>query len=372
MVVRFEASVDVYCCSKCGLGSDFPFGHRLLEHRWCEKKAHTGLENNNLRVFRSQIDLYCREQFKWKPYQEASTFVPDALLVDANLWCSVTPLIHFAIVEFQYGDMVLRQFGFHQPIPYIDTDHDYLHDYDERGRAEVQWEVVHAEYINMWNDRASTVPHRAPSDEYDFDFERSEYLAYFMNNGKPYLTTVDEREECRRYKKKYGGKGESSRAAARAVRNVEWPRDRTGWPPSWEERVQMPSPVIWERGSAPTNVSPEVVPSPLDTHGFDSADLYRPEFDRPQSPIYADFGQSLDMQNFMSTSDIMGMDSGYMNIFTTPPPMPIVNDEPSYNEEDAEEDTEEPLRAARRAQKPPQSYLSTTSVHGQKLRKKNK
>ncbi|KAK8669350.1 hypothetical protein V6N13_106783 [Hibiscus sabdariffa] len=49
----------------------------------------------------------CR-QFKWKPYQEASTFVPDALLVDANLWCSVTPLIHFAIVEFQFADMVLR------------------------------------------------------------------------------------------------------------------------------------------------------------------------------------------------------------------------------------------------------------------------
>ncbi|KAK8689302.1 hypothetical protein V6N13_088024 [Hibiscus sabdariffa] len=299
----------------------------------------------------------------WTPITRTSVQFP--------LVASVTPLIHFAIVEFQYGDRVLRQFGFHQPIPYIDTDHDYLHDYDERGRAEVQWEVVHAEYINMWNDRVSTVPHRAPSDEYDFDFERSEYLTYFMNNGKPYLTTVDEREECRRYKKKYGGKGESSRAAARAVQNVEWPRDTTGWPASWGERVEMPSPVIWERGSAPTNVSPEVVPSPLDTHGFDSADLYRPEFDPPQSPIYTDFGQSFDMQNFMSSSALhMGMDSGDMDIFTTPPPMPTVNEDPSYNEEDAEEDSEEPLRAAHRARKPPQSYLSTTSVHGQKLRKK--
>ncbi|KAK8669349.1 hypothetical protein V6N13_106782 [Hibiscus sabdariffa] len=129
----------------------------------------------------------------------------------------------------------------------------------------------------------------------------------------------------------------------------------------------MPSPVIWERGSGPTNVSLEVVPSSSDTHGFDAADLYRPMFDPPQSPIYADFGQSLDMQNFMSSSDIMGMHNGYMNIFTTPPPMPTINEDPSYNEED----TEKPHRPAR-ARKPPQSYLSTTSAHGQKLRKKIK
>ncbi|KAK8650719.1 hypothetical protein V6N13_140346 [Hibiscus sabdariffa] len=61
--------------------------------------------------------------------------------------------------------------------------------------------------------------------------------------------------------------------------------------------------------------------------------------------------------------------SGYVDFFTTPPSMPSVTEDVSYDDDDAEEDPDAAQRP-QRARRAPRSYLSTTPRHGQKLRKK--
>ncbi|KAK8691616.1 hypothetical protein V6N13_075117 [Hibiscus sabdariffa] len=75
------------------------------------------------------------------------------------------------------------------------------------------------------------------------------------------------------------------------------------------------------------------------------------------------------MQNFLNSPEITGGHGGYMDFFT-PPPMPSVTEE--EDEEATEAAVEDPNAAHRpqRARRPPQSYLSTTPRHGQKLHKK--
>ncbi|KAL4318834.1 hypothetical protein GQ457_18G010860 [Hibiscus cannabinus] len=111
--------------------------------------------------------------------------VSDYLMVDSTSWCNFTPFIHFAIIGFQFGDRVLRQFGFHQPIAQIPPDLDFFHEFDGCRRADVNWKVVHAQYVNMWNNRGSSLPVHTQIQVDDFDFESLEYNIYYCNNGKP-------------------------------------------------------------------------------------------------------------------------------------------------------------------------------------------
>ncbi|KAK8593933.1 hypothetical protein V6N12_046006 [Hibiscus sabdariffa] len=56
--------------------------------------------------------------------------------------------------------------------------------------------------------------------------------------------------------------------------------------------------------------------------------------------MYSNFGVNMDfqeMQKFLNSPDIMGGQSGYMDFFTTPPPMRSVTEEVSYTEEEDEE-----------------------------------
>ena len=178
-------------------------------------------------------------EFIWKAYDDR-IFVPDYLMFDSQLWCSVAPLIHFSTVEFHFPDRVLRQFGFHQPILGIPRDHYFLHAYDGRGKAETDWEAVHVEYITLWANRALALPVRYPIEGADFDFESSEYIQWYRHHGKPFLTTVEGREECERYRKKYGGKGKASAGTSRSSNLSS--QNTEGWPTTWEPDMSNVTP----------------------------------------------------------------------------------------------------------------------------------
>ena len=43
--------------------------------------------------------------------------LPHYCIVRKDIWCTISPLICFHIVEWHRPDRVLQQFGFHQGIP---------------------------------------------------------------------------------------------------------------------------------------------------------------------------------------------------------------------------------------------------------------
>ncbi|KAE8695337.1 Homeobox-leucine zipper protein HAT9 [Hibiscus syriacus] len=148
---------------------DFP-----LAERWRHKIEGTGLMHHNSKEFRLKIDIKGKK-------------------------------------EIQFADRVLRQLGFHQPIPQSPWDHDllqnldggrqvnwvethdHLHRFDGRRKENVDWVKKHATYINAWNNRVLFMPTLDPIQDDDFNFETSAYLDYFWDNGKLFLTTMVER-----------------------------------------------------------------------------------------------------------------------------------------------------------------------------------
>ncbi|KAL4383414.1 hypothetical protein GQ457_15G021770 [Hibiscus cannabinus] len=78
-----------------------------------------------------------------------------------------------------------------------------MHNLDERGMVIIQWELGHAKYIGMWNTIYSSFPYHTQIQAGDFDWGNSQYLLYYRNNVKPYMTTLEGQEECRKYKNKW-------------------------------------------------------------------------------------------------------------------------------------------------------------------------
>ncbi|KAL4386426.1 hypothetical protein GQ457_09G017080 [Hibiscus cannabinus] len=97
----------------CAGPTEFP-----LATRWHNKKEKKALEHKGTIEVRMLIDMWCESQFIWRPYLDEELFVliPESAYDDVENQCSVMPLIHFALVEMFYGNWVLRQFGYHQPI----------------------------------------------------------------------------------------------------------------------------------------------------------------------------------------------------------------------------------------------------------------
>ncbi|KAE8690633.1 hypothetical protein F3Y22_tig00110893pilonHSYRG00153 [Hibiscus syriacus] len=302
----------------------------------------TGLVHNNIKEFRLKIDIKAKKEFNWRPYINAEIFalVSHDILDGFQYWCVVTPLINFAFVEIQFGDRVLRQFHVHQPIlrslwdhdllqnldgrrqvNWVET-HDDLHRFDGRRKENVNWVEKHATYINAWNNRASFMSTLDNNQDDDFNFETPTYLAYFWDNGKPFLTTMVERRQFFRFKKRFG--------------KTEYSLPSVSGSLSQQPEAEM------------TDVD-NSVPQPFDDtgslhHAFDDSTVpaYIPEFVQSEAPIYSPmFSSSYDFEHMAVQ-------------------MPPMNEEDGYH-------TPEQPQQPQRIRRPPRHYHSTTPRHRQQL-----
>ncbi|KAL4284135.1 hypothetical protein GQ457_16G009180 [Hibiscus cannabinus] len=123
----------------CPAPSEFP-----LATRWRQRKDRA-LDHKVTLAVRMLIDMCCESEFIWRPYLHEDVFglIPERAYEDAENWCSIMPLIHFALVEMFYGNRVLRQFGFHQPVPAAPRNMDELEQIDTRGKTEKNWPLTH-------------------------------------------------------------------------------------------------------------------------------------------------------------------------------------------------------------------------------------
>ncbi|KAL4385418.1 hypothetical protein GQ457_15G009850 [Hibiscus cannabinus] len=175
----------------CPAPSEFP-----LATRWRQRKDRKALDHKVTLAVRMLIDMCCESEFIWRPYLHEDVFglIPERAYEDAENWCSIMPLIHFALVEMFYGNRVLRQFGFHQPVPAAPRNMDELEQIDTRGKTEKNWPLTHREYVDSWTARATTRPSCYPITPDDFDLSRSEYHQWLLRSSQLILTTEAERE----------------------------------------------------------------------------------------------------------------------------------------------------------------------------------
>ncbi|XP_038688495.1 serine/threonine-protein phosphatase 7 long form homolog [Tripterygium wilfordii] len=107
---------------------------------------------------RDELDQQEPNQVQWMPYTAGR--LADALVICINgnrIWRAVVPLICFEIVEFQFPDRVMRQFGISQHIPTPVDTNESLHDLNRRGKDNVDWVVKNATWLAYWDDRLSHI-----------------------------------------------------------------------------------------------------------------------------------------------------------------------------------------------------------------------
>ncbi|XP_016702058.2 protein MAINTENANCE OF MERISTEMS-like [Gossypium hirsutum] len=70
-------------------------------------------QSYNVPLYRLMIEQYARDGFIWTPYRtlEITAVVPSSAYVHSYIWCTNAPIINFNMVEWYYGDRVLRQFA---------------------------------------------------------------------------------------------------------------------------------------------------------------------------------------------------------------------------------------------------------------------
>ncbi|KAL4271461.1 hypothetical protein GQ457_13G018840 [Hibiscus cannabinus] len=125
-------------------------------------------------------------EFILRPYLDEDVFglIPNRAFDDAENWCAVMSLIHFALVEMFYGDRVLRKFGYHQPMPNQPVNMDEYEQIDTRGKSEKNWPVKHAQYVDLWNTRATRRPRCDPLSADNFDLSRCVYHQWLVEHRR--------------------------------------------------------------------------------------------------------------------------------------------------------------------------------------------
>ncbi|RYR75425.1 hypothetical protein Ahy_A02g010080 [Arachis hypogaea] len=108
-----------------------------LASRWSGYNPSGSEKGPRVQMWRLRIDRLQDGEFLWMSYT-----TPDVLQVvhpevleprHMALWCSVTALIYFAVIEWHQIDRVLPQFGGVQPIPHPALNIDFLMSKDGRG-----------------------------------------------------------------------------------------------------------------------------------------------------------------------------------------------------------------------------------------------
>ncbi|WJZ84265.1 hypothetical protein VitviT2T_003876 [Vitis vinifera] len=89
-----------------------------------------------------------------RPYvDDMNVSLPNYCTARKDIWCTISPLICFHIIEWHRPDRVLRQFGFRQGIPQPCDNESILHKCDLKGRHDVDWTTRHGDYIQRWSSR---------------------------------------------------------------------------------------------------------------------------------------------------------------------------------------------------------------------------
>ncbi|KAK9140067.1 hypothetical protein Scep_009748 [Stephania cephalantha] len=111
-----------------------------------------------LTKYRETIDMQAPDEVIWGPYPEAVIMdLPAYCSSGRAIWRTRAPLIFFCVVEMYNPDRVMRQFGFRQMIPPLQSTNMQLHKIDLRGRRIRIGAPEHSAYVCMWNERASNI-----------------------------------------------------------------------------------------------------------------------------------------------------------------------------------------------------------------------
>ncbi|KAH1188520.1 Serine/threonine-protein phosphatase 7 long form [Glycine max] len=128
--------------------------NKPLGHRWL-RRGNQHIDNDDLIVFRRNLDIMKRHEFLWEPYTTTvMSMLPPICLVGSVAWCAVVPLICFHVVEWHQPDRVLRQFGMQQPIPESSSQPQNIHGLTLKGKQDENWFQLLAPMISQWNNRA--------------------------------------------------------------------------------------------------------------------------------------------------------------------------------------------------------------------------
>ncbi|KAL4376426.1 hypothetical protein GQ457_02G033440 [Hibiscus cannabinus] len=383
-----------------------------VEMIWHNKKEKRALEHKVTIEVRMLIDKWCESQFIWRPYLDEELFVliPERAYDDVDNWCSIMPLIHFALVEMFYGNRVLRQFGYHQPVPEMPLNMDEYEMIDTRGKSDSNWPVKHGEYIEKWNARATTRPRCDPLTTDDFDLSSSSYHYWLLQNSRPKLTTQADRDAwfllfpSSGLRRGTSGSGSSSSAAAGgsrgargrgAGRGAAKPEPEpepeyahqveegdvqfdtgsyavTHGEPSWETAIQYSSVgddtsgQLW-RGQQPWS-----------DVGGNFGNCYVPQFivSQPQSfdtqPVGVDYMSSVMATTSLSSPLVStGVGGAGPSIFTTPRRMNVESEEDN-DDEDSGDDGDGDRRGEGRVRNAPRRYDDTGSLHRQTLTRRRR
>ncbi|KAL4347549.1 hypothetical protein GQ457_17G024230 [Hibiscus cannabinus] len=343
----------------CAGPSEFP-----LATRWHNKKEKRALEHKVTIEVRMLIDKWCESQFIWRPYLDEGLLVliPERAYDDVDNWCSIMSLIHFALVEMFYGNRVLRQFGYHQPVPEMPLNMDEYEMIDTRGKSDSNWPLKHAEYIEKWNARATTRPRCDPLTTDDFDLSSSSYHYWFLQNSRPKLTTQADLDAwfllfpSSGLRRGTSGSGSSSSAVAGGSRGARGRRAGRGAAepePEYAHQVEEGD-VQFDTGSyAVTHGEPSWEAAIQYTSVGDdtSGQLWR--VSQPQSfdtqPVGVDYMSSMMATTSLSTPLVStGVGGAGPSIFTTSRRMNVESEEDSGDDGDGDRRGEGRVRNAAR------------------------
>lgn len=186
----------------------------------------------------------------------------------------------------------------------------------------------------MWYNRGSCLSNRTPIQDDDFDFQSSDYLNYYFDNGKPFLTTQTERREFKKTNKKYGKTTISLRRGSGSGSSSHYEAETT--------QVDDSAAQVFEAETTHLDAShPQV---------FDASPVppYVPDF------MYSEAQQFEHMTSMMSNTTICQ------------PTFPEYMGEHSGGNED-DYQTPEQAQRPQRSRRPPRHYHSTTPRHRQEL-----
>ncbi|XP_071916738.1 serine/threonine-protein phosphatase 7 long form homolog isoform X2 [Coffea arabica] len=141
-------------------------------------------------IFRDQLTGLRAREFIWQPYSDdILASLPPYCTAGRRIWTSVTYLICWEVVEPHLSNRVMRQFGYHQPVPdlRLTENQQELHSLDRRGKGNQDWLTAHRAYVEVWTDRHSHVEDGVvaedptyPSDEYR-QWYRERTVVYVSN-----------------------------------------------------------------------------------------------------------------------------------------------------------------------------------------------